>query len=147
VRKGVSNDATLIGKPPVPGKHIDLDPVSMRSCPKGRFLLTAVAAPRSMFNFPGGWNLTLGETPLPNAQTARVREEFGWTIARPGGWGRFDGFRYMPEYGYVGREICKCMSPISPSVVRRSSRNTHGCYVGGKKPFLCLGTTEGQVFP
>lgn len=62
----------------------------------GRLLVTFQHAPEPEFQLPGG-GVDPGESPV-RALHREVREETGWTIARPVRLGAYRRFVYMPEY-------------------------------------------------
>jgi 8-oxo-dGTP diphosphatase len=71
---------------------------------EGRVLVTHQTAPQPEYQLPGG-GIDPGESPL-RALAREVREETGWTIARPRRLGVFRRFAYMPEYRKWAEKIC-----------------------------------------
>lgn len=67
-------------------------------------LLTHQAEPNPEFQLPGG-GIDPGEQPLP-ALIREVREETGWSIARPRRLGCYRRFTYMPEYDLWAEKLC-----------------------------------------
>ena len=67
-------------------------------------LATHQAAPVPEFQLPGG-GIDKGEAPIP-ALHREVREETGWTIARPRRLGVYRRFVYMPDYDIWAEKIC-----------------------------------------
>ncbi|UWR24051.1 NUDIX hydrolase [Sulfitobacter sp. S190] len=71
---------------------------------KRRFLVTAEIADGIDIQLPGG-GIDPGESPL-QALYREVREEIGWSIARPRRLGAFRRFVFMPEYDLWAEKIC-----------------------------------------
>jgi len=76
--------------------------------------------------------LALVETRAPNAPP-RGNGGIGWTIARPGAWGRSGRLAYMPEYEYGAEKICQVLivaHPVHQVAQPIEPDHAHGCYVG-----------------
>lgn len=71
---------------------------------KRRFLLTVNMTEPHDIQLPGG-GIDAGESPL-RALYREVREETGWTIARPRRLGAFRRFVFMPEYDLWAEKLC-----------------------------------------
>lgn len=69
-----------------------------------RFLLTADMQTPPDIQLPGG-GIDFGESPL-RALYREVREETGWSIARPRRLGAFRRFVFMPEYDLWAEKLC-----------------------------------------
>ncbi|QUJ76201.1 NUDIX hydrolase [Sulfitobacter albidus] len=94
-----------IGPPPLPSQRYIRRPGAYAILPlKGRFLLTAETGNGIDIQLPGG-GIDPGESPV-QALHREVREELGWTIARPRRLGAFRRFVYMPEYDLWAEKIC-----------------------------------------
>lgn len=94
-----------IGQPPLKGKHYRLRPGAYAILPlRSRFLLTAETGGDVDIQLPGG-GIDPGESPL-QALYREVREEIGWTIARPRRLGAFRRFVFMPEYDLWAEKLC-----------------------------------------
>jgi len=92
-------------KPPLPGQHYRRRPGAYAILERdGQILLTYQAAPTPEFQLPGG-GIDKGEAPIP-ALHREVREETGWSIARPRRLGVYRRFVYMPEYDLWAEKIC-----------------------------------------
>ena len=70
----------------------------------GRVLVTLQAEPVPELQLPGG-GIDPGESPL-HALFREVREETGWTIARPCRLGTFRRFTFLPDYDLWAEKIC-----------------------------------------
>lgn len=71
---------------------------------RGRLLLTFQAAPVPEVQLPGG-GADPGEGLLA-ALHREVREETGWTLARPRRIAAYRRFAYMPEYDLWAEKVC-----------------------------------------
>jgi 8-oxo-dGTP diphosphatase len=71
---------------------------------KGRLLMTAQVDGALDIQLPGG-GIDAGESPL-QALYREVREEIGWSIARPRRLGAFREFVFMPEYDLWAEKVC-----------------------------------------
>ncbi len=94
-----------MGAPPQRGRMYTLRPGAYAILPlAGRILLTAQTEPVLDVQLPGG-GIDPGESPL-RALYREVREEIGWSIARPRRLGAFRRFVFMPEYDLWAEKIC-----------------------------------------
>jgi 8-oxo-dGTP diphosphatase len=93
------------GETPQSRKHYTLRPGAYAILPlKRRILLTAQVTPVLDVQLPGG-GIDPGESPL-QALYREVREEIGWSIARPRRLGAFRRFVFMPEYNLWAEKLC-----------------------------------------
>jgi 8-oxo-dGTP diphosphatase len=93
------------GAAPEPGRRYRFRPGVYAILPQdGALLLTHQARPEPEFQLPGG-GIDPGEQPLA-ALHREVREETGWTIARPRRLGAFRRFTFMPEYDIWAEKLC-----------------------------------------
>ena len=94
-----------IGKPPLKGQSYKLRPGTYAILPlETRFLLTAETGSDVDIQLPGG-GIDSDESPL-QALYREVREEIGWTIAKPKRLGAFRRFVFMPEYDLWAEKVC-----------------------------------------
>lgn len=94
-----------VGEVPQPGRRYRLRPGAYAVLPIGRrFLLTAETAGVIDIQLPGG-GIDPGEGPL-QALYREVREETGWSIAKPRRLGAFRRFVFMPEYDLWAEKLC-----------------------------------------
>ncbi|MGB5865999.1 MAG: NUDIX hydrolase [Sulfitobacter sp.] len=94
-----------IGEVPRRAKHYRLRTGVYAILPlERRFLLTAQMSDIVDIQLPGG-GIDLGESPL-QALYREVREETGWSIARPRRLGAFRRFVFMPEYDLWAEKLC-----------------------------------------
>ena len=80
----------------------------------GALLVAAKTAPRPDFLLPGG-GVDPGEGVL-QALHREVREETGWSIARPRRLGAFRRFVWMDDYDMWGEKVCHVFvaHPVRP---------------------------------
>lgn len=112
-----------IGPPPERGRRYTMRPGAYAILPlENRFLLTAEMARNVDIQLPGG-GIDPGESPL-QALNREVREEIGWSIAKPRRLGAFRRFVFMPEYDlwaekmchvFVARPVRQVQEPTEPS--------------------------------
>lgn len=94
-----------VGAPPMTGHRYTVRPGAYAILPLGRrFLLTAEMRDGVDIQLPGG-GIDPGESPL-RALYREVREEIGWSIARPRRLGAFRRFVFMPEYDLWAEKVC-----------------------------------------
>lgn len=94
-----------IGAVPLKNKRYTLRPGVYAILPlERRILLTAQIGDEPDFQLPGG-GIDPGESPL-QALYREVREEIGWSIARPRRLGAFRRFVFMPEYDLWAEKLC-----------------------------------------
>ncbi len=94
-----------VGAPPSRNQQYTTRPGAYAILPIGRrFLLTAETARDIDIQLPGG-GIDPGESPL-QALYREVREEIGWSIARPRRMGTFRRFVFMPEYDLWAEKVC-----------------------------------------
>jgi 8-oxo-dGTP diphosphatase len=94
-----------VGEAPQRGRRYTVRPGAYAILPIGRrFLLTAEMASVVDFQLPGG-GIDPGESPL-QALFREVREEVGWTIAKPRRLGAFRRYVFMPEYDLWAEKLC-----------------------------------------
>jgi 8-oxo-dGTP diphosphatase len=92
------------GRPPEP-RGYRLRPGIYAILPRdGLVLLTHQDGPVPEFQLPGG-GIDPGEQPLP-ALVREVREETGWSIAKPRRVGAYRRFTFMPDYGFWAEKLC-----------------------------------------
>jgi len=112
---------------------------------KTRFLMVAQIGEEVEVMLPGG-GIDPGESPL-QALYREVREEIGWSIARPRRLGAFRRFVFMPEYDlwaeklchvYVAHPVRKIMDPIEP--------DHHTLVLSGYEAARALGNVGDQMF-
>lgn len=93
------------GEPPEPGRRYIFRPGVYAILPQdGALLLTHQSNPYPEFQLPGG-GIDPGEQPLA-ALHREVREETGWTIAKPRRLGAFRRFTFMPDYDIWAEKLC-----------------------------------------
>lgn len=73
--------------------------------PRGRLLITWQGPPHDEFQLPGG-GIDPGESPLA-ALHREVMEETGWRISVIARLGAYQQFKFMPEYGFHARKLCR----------------------------------------
>jgi 8-oxo-dGTP diphosphatase len=94
-----------VGEVPHRGQRYILRPGVYAILPIGRrYLLTAEMAGQIEFQLPGG-GIDPGESTL-QALYREVREETGWSIARPRRLGAFRRYVFMPEYDLWAEKLC-----------------------------------------
>lgn len=94
-----------VGEPPLKSQSYTLRPGVYAILPlKRRILMTAQTNGALEFQLPGG-GVDPGETSL-QALYREVREEIGWSIARPRRLGAFRRFVHMPEYDMWAEKLC-----------------------------------------
>lgn len=93
------------GTAKVAGKQYTLRPGAYAILPRnGALLLTHQGGQFDEYQLPGG-GIDDGETAMA-ALYREVREETGWSIARPRKLGTFRRFTFMPEYDLWAEKIC-----------------------------------------
>lgn len=92
------------GNPPMRRAYVHRPGVYAILPRAGRVLVTHQSEPVPEFQLPGG-GIDPGEQPLP-ALVREVREETGWTIARPRRLGTYRRFSFMPEYDLWAEKVC-----------------------------------------
>lgn len=93
------------GPPPRPGQKYRPRPGVYVILPyRGDVLVTFQGGIHQEYQLPGG-GIDPGESPL-QALHREVREELGWSIARPRRLGAHRRFTYMPEYDKWAEKIC-----------------------------------------
>lgn len=94
-----------VGEPPLRGIRYGRRPGAYAILLRGdEILLTHQQEPEPEFQLPGG-GIDPGESPV-HALHREVREETGWTIAKPRRIGAFRRFVYMPEYERWAEKVC-----------------------------------------
>lgn len=93
------------GPPPRTDQTYRIRPGAYAILPiKDRFLLTLQTQPKHDVQLPGG-GVDPGESPL-QALHREVKEELGWSIAKPKKLGVFRRFVFMPEYDMWAEKVC-----------------------------------------
>lgn len=94
-----------VGEQPDRNQRYKMRPGAYAILPIGRrFLITAETLGEIEFQLPGG-GIDPGESPL-QALYREVREEIGWSIAKPRRLGAFRRFVFMPEYDMWAEKMC-----------------------------------------
>lgn len=135
-----------VGQPPQTGRRYTLRPGAYAILPLGgRFLLTVQTEPALDIQLAGG-GIDPGESPL-QALHREVREETGWTIARPRRLGAFRRFAYMPEYDIWAEKLCHVYVAHPVRQIGPPSEPDHSVLVlSGSEAVSVLGNDGDRMF-
>ena len=135
-----------VGQPPLKERTYTLRPGAYAILPlQGRFLLTAETDGEIDIQLPGG-GIDPGESPL-QALFREVREEIGWTIARPRRLGAFRRFVFMPEYDLWAEKLCHVYVAHPVRQVAPATEPSHVTLVlGADEAAVALGNDGDRLF-
>ena len=135
-----------VGASPLKGQKYVLRPGAYAILPLGnRFLLTAEMARNIDIQLPGG-GIDPGESSL-QALFREVREEIGWSIARPRRLGAFRRFVFMPEYDLWAEKLCNVYVADPVRQFKEPTEPHHETLVlSGHEAVAALGNDGDRLF-
>ena len=135
-----------VGDPPHRDRRYMLRPGAYAILPlKGHFLMVMQVGDDVEVMLPGG-GIDPGESPL-QALYREVREETGWSIARPRRLGAFRRYTFMPEYDLWAEKLCHVYlaKPVR-KVVEPIEADHHTLLLGREDAVDVLGNDGDRMF-